>query len=156
MELVNVLKATIFAGLWLSWIAVIVAALPTGFALTVTTPRNKFPYLLAGLLGGIAGEFCATSSMFLGDWWSCRSDPRFCYDGQADMGLIYTIPALSLLGSIAALIWTSFTLRVRPDLPWASVFRYTGSRRFLNLACAVAPQLLFWPLLALATFRLST
>jgi hypothetical protein len=169
MGFAEVLTDTLFAALWFSWVALLIAALPpAGVALILkgrgsrwTIPANekvgerKIHYVTLGLLGGLAGEISAICSLSFGEWWVCRTEHQLCNDGQGGMALIFTIPALSLFGSIITLLWTWASLRIPADMPWASVFSYSGTRRSLNWICAIAIQLIFWSLLTFAVFRLT-
>jgi hypothetical protein len=169
VEFFTVLQETLFATLWFSWIALIIAAVPCGvLALLLSenagrwsmpvdggTSKHKVHYLLLGLLGGLAGEFVAIGSLFFGEWWLCNTQHQLCSDGQGGMAFIVTIPALSFLGSSFSLLWTWMSLRIPAASPLTSVFRYTGPNRLLNWTCAIAIQFTFWSLLTLVVFRMT-
>jgi len=130
MDLVETLKATVMAALWFSWIALAIALVPTLFA-SIAAENHGKQYALAGLLGGVAGEFCGTGSLFLSLWISCRNQAQ-CNTAQGDMGLIVTVPLGSFIGCLLALFWTWLTLRIQEGSVWASVSRYTGPSRVQN------------------------
>jgi hypothetical protein len=169
MGFLVVLQETLFATLWFSWIALPIAAVPSGVLALFLSDRGgrwempadsckgerKVHYLILGLLGGRTGELVAVGSLSLGEWWVCYTQHQLCNDGQGGMALIVTLPALSFLGSAFALLWTWVSLRIPATLPMTSVFRYSGPSRLLNWVCAIAIQLIFWPLLAFAVFRMT-
>lgn len=144
MELVETLKTMVIASLWFSWIALGIALMPTLFV-SIAAETHGWQYAVAGLLGGVVGEFCGTGSLFLSFWLSCRNQPQ-CNTAQGDMGLIVVVPVGSIIGCLLALFWTRFTLRIPEGSPWSSVSRYTGRSRFQNWAYAIALQVAFWSL----------
>jgi hypothetical protein len=142
MDLVETLKVVLTAGLWFSWIALAIALLPT-LLVSIAAENHKKQYALAGLLGGVAGEFCGTSSLFLSLWLYCRKQAQ-CNTAQGDMGLIVTVPLGSFIGCLLALSWTWLTLGIQEGSVWSSVSRYNGPSRIQNLTCAIALQVVFW------------
>jgi hypothetical protein len=164
MSLRDAIVGTLWAALWFSWVGLLIALLPSLCVGLVLRTRNlanegsvgrKIPYASLGLVGGLMGEFTAVSSLSLGTWWWCLKGSQVCHDGQAGMVLIFTVPALSFFCSVLSLLWTWASLRIPSNNPFASVFRYSGSNRLLNWTCAIAIQLLFWPLLTIVVFRLT-
>ena len=154
MELIDTLKATVFASLWFSWIGLLIACVPAGLAFASAPRLRRRQYFVGGLLGGVAGEFCGVGSLFLSLWIGCLGQGQFCNTAQGDMGLIVTVPVGSLLGSLLALCWTWITLRIPEKSPWASVCSYSGANRMWNWACAIGLQVVFWPLGTLLCARL--
>jgi hypothetical protein len=146
MSLLEVFKATIFGSVWLSWIAVLIACLPTVGVFAIAPKRRRWQYVVAGLLGGVAGEFCGVGSLFLSLWLDCRGQGPSCNTAQGDMGLIITVPVGSLVGSLLALCWTWVTLRIPSESPWSSVCCYSGPSRIQNWTYAIAVQIAFWVL----------
>lgn len=167
MRFWNIFSATLWGTLWFSWVALIFAAIPAGIAKLVLSdvkiPKRilvndekaecKAPFFRLGLLGGIAGEFVAISSLFIGEWWICKTRGQLCYDGQGGMALVVTIPALSVIGSVAAIVWTWFTLRIPTERLGASIFAYTGPSRGLNWSAGFLLTFGFWCLLWLVAYR---
>lgn len=154
----------IFATLTFSVIAVPIALIPVGIVAICARltdsrwkippdgrrPEREIPYVRLGVLGGLAGNFIAVSSLFLASWWSCQMGTQLCHDGQTGMLLIFTVPFFSFLGSTLSLIWTWLGLGMDSTKLFASVFIYNGPNRKLNVAQAIAVQLIFWPVLAVA------
>jgi hypothetical protein len=88
-----------------------------------------------GILGGIVGEITAIAMFFQAQSIGCRdmyTKGTHC-DGQAPLVLILTVPLCGILGSCASILWTWYSLRIRANNPWASVFSYCGRNRALNL-----------------------
>jgi hypothetical protein len=169
MNFHEVICGTIFVTLWFSWVSLLFAALPVGIVALLLKggklhwipPRcgeasaPKIHYVIIGLLGGLAGEFVAVSSLVIGEWWICYTQHQLCNDGQGGIVLVFTIPALSLMGGTVALIWTRISLRIPAERPWASVFRYSGPSRLINWSFAIAIQLIFWTLFMVGFYRLT-
>jgi hypothetical protein len=145
MSLWTTLTATFNASLWFTWIAVLIAILPT-MAAMIAADRHRLQYLIAGVSGSIAGEFCGVASLFLGLWFSCVGQGQTCNTAQGDMGLIITLPAGSLLGCLSALFWVWATLKVASDSPWAWVSRYSGTSRVRNWGYVLGIPAVFWVL----------
>jgi hypothetical protein len=154
MSLRETLIACATASLWFSWIAFLIACVPTLVVSATAAKSHRLPYLIAGLAGGIAGEFCGTSALFLSLWYGCLGQGQSCNTAQGDMGLIVTIPVGSLLGCLVAMGWTSATLRFPPTSPWASVSCYTGPSRVGNWACTIATPAVFSILTTVVLARL--
>ena len=114
MSVSETLRATLSASLWLSWIALLIAILPT-ILVMVAAERHRWQYLIVGVLGSVAGEFCGVASLFLSLWFSCLGQGQACNTAQGDMGLIITLPVGSLLGCLFALFWTWRTLILGSD-----------------------------------------
>jgi hypothetical protein len=107
-----------------------------------------------GILGGIVGEITAVA-MFLpaeSSWCSDMFAQGSYCDGQGPMVLILTVPVCAILGSCISTLWTWFSLRIRANNPWASVFSYCGKNRALNLGFALAFQTVYWAIFALAVY----
>ena len=111
MNLVDGLKAAISVSLHFSWIALLIALLPTLFV-TFAVETRRLQYAIAGLLGGVAGGFCGATSLFLSFWFGCQGQVQSCNTAQGDMGLLVTFPAGSLAGCLIALAWTRLTLGI--------------------------------------------
>ena len=153
MGLRETLITCVSASLWFSWIALLIACVPA-LGVFAAAKATRFQYLVAGLLGGIVGEFCGTSALFLSMWYGCLGQGQSCNTAQGDMGLIVTIPAGSLLGCVLAMLWILATQRFPPTSPWASVSRYTGPSRFGNWTCFIATPAAFCILTTLTLARL--
>jgi hypothetical protein len=143
MNFVDGLKAGVSVSFIFSWIALLIALVPT-LLVTFAVKTRRWQYLIAGLLGGIAGGFCGATSLFLSFWFACRGQVQGCNTAQGDMGLLITFPLGSFVGCFVALAWTKLTLRIPEESPWSSVCRYTGSHPIRNWAYAIASQLAFW------------
>jgi hypothetical protein len=78
MSLRETLIACLSASIWFSWIAFLIVCVPTLAVFSAAAKPHRLPYLIAGLLGGIAGECCGTSALFLSLWYGCllQSRPR--------------------------------------------------------------------------------
>jgi hypothetical protein len=140
----DVLWASLNVSVRFSWIAILIACFPSFFTfLSASTPRRWY-YASAGLLGGLAGEFCGAGSLFLSLFLSCRGEPKPCNSAQGDMGLLITLPLGSFLGSLIALGWTWTSLRIPHHSVWASVFSYSGPNRIRNWIYAFGVQMTFW------------
>jgi hypothetical protein len=146
MSLLEVFTTTMRASIWFSWIGVLIASLPTGFAFAIAPTKRRWQYVVAGLLGGVAGEFCGVGSLFLSLWFFCLGKGQSCNTAQGDMGLIITVPVGAFFGSLLALGWTWAALRISPESPWSSVWCYSGPSRIQNWIYAVAIQIAFWVL----------
>lgn len=153
-KLLEALTATINVSIRFSWLALLIASVPSGIASLIAPDGRRRQYLIAGLLGGIAGESCGVGSLFLGLWLSCLKEPQPCNTAQGDMGLIVTFPVGSILGSLLAIGWTWLTLKIPAGNPWSSVCSYSGPDRVRNWAYAIASQIVFWILLTWLFARL--
>jgi uncharacterized membrane protein HdeD (DUF308 family) len=108
-----------------------------------------------GILGGIVGEITAIAMFYPAESSWCRdmyAKGSYC-DGQGPLVLILTIPLCAILGSCASILWTWYSLRIRANNPWASVFSYCGRNRTLNVGIAIAIQALYWAIFALAIYH---
>jgi hypothetical protein len=143
MNLQDALKAAVTTFLSFSWIALAIAFLPT-LIVVVAAETRRWQYGIAGMLGGIAGEFCGIGSLFLSFWFACGNKAYVCNTAQGDMGLIITIPLGSFIGCLLALSWTNLSLKIPEDSPWSSVCRYSGPSRIRNWTYAIAIQGAFW------------
>lgn len=156
MNFREALMASITASVWLSWIAVLIACLPA-FAIGMpSAPRgHRAHFVIAGLLGGIVGEFCAVHSLFFSIYLWCRSFlPEPCNSAQGDMGLIYLLPIGSIIGSMLGLFWMWLTLKIPEESAWTSVFIYAGPSRIRNWCCAIAVPLGFCVLITCLLARM--
>jgi hypothetical protein len=138
MTFVDALKTAVSVGSVFSWIALLIALLPTLFAFLVVTTR-RWHYAIAGLLGGVVGGFSGAASLFLGLWFGCRGQVQGCDTAQGDMGLLVTFPLGSLLGCLVGLL---------------SMRLYSGPRPFRNWAFSIASQLAFWATMTILFARL--
>ena len=143
MSLLDVIKATLTASLWLSWMAILITCAPALFAFVIAPSVRRWHYAIAILSGGVTGEVCGVGSLFLSLWLSCQGHSP-CNTAQGDMGLIVTVPVGSFLGTLLAIGWTWLTLRIPSKSPWASICRYSGPSRILNWSYAIAIQVMFW------------
>ncbi|HEY2469779.1 MAG TPA: hypothetical protein VGI45_18310 [Terracidiphilus sp.] len=145
MKTWDVIQTSIVATIWLSWIGVPIARVPTLLLGSVLAPRIRpWQRILAGLAGGIAGEFCAVCSLFLSLSMWCSHQPQPCNDAQGDVAFIYLLPIGACCGSVLALFWTWLTLKISDDTAWASVFIYSGPSRIRNLCCVFVVPLAFY------------
>ncbi|HKD59871.1 MAG TPA: hypothetical protein VKB47_05400 [Terracidiphilus sp.] len=148
MELWDALKTPMIVSVELSWLGALIACLPTlGLGFSLAPPVQRRNYVIAGLLGGIAGEFCSVHWFFLSLWSWCRNQPQPCSDPRGDVALIYLIPLGACCGSLLALIWTWLTLKIPERSAWSAVCVYSGPSRVRNWSCAIVRQLSFWPLM---------
>lgn len=107
-----------------------------------------------GILGGLVGEITAIAIFPSAESNWCRdmsAQGSYC-DGQGPLVLIPTVPLCAILGSCASIFWTWYSLRIRANAPWASVFSYCGRNRALNVGFAVAVQAVYWAIFALAVY----
>ena len=120
-----------------------------------TGPKLGFwKKVFLGILGGIVGEITAIAMLFPAESSWCRdmsAQGSYC-DGQGPMVLILTVPLCAILGSCASIFWTWFSLRIRANNPWASVFSYCGRNRALNVGFAIAIQAIYWAAFASAVY----
>jgi hypothetical protein len=128
MTFVDGFKAALSVSFYFSWIALLIALVPT-LLVTVVAEGRRWHYAIAGLLGGVAGGFSGAASLFLGLWFGCRGQVQDCNTAQGDMGLLVTFPVGSFLGCLIALL----CMRL-----------YSGPRPFRNWAYAIVTQLAFW------------
>ena len=113
--------------------------------------------LLFGALGGVIGEVIAIAVYRPAEASWCRdmaAQGSYC-DGQGPLILAFTVPLCGIIGSCVATVWTWFSLRISSESPYASVFSYRGENRARNAAIAVAVQLAYWSLFALAAYRVT-
>lgn len=153
MNLVDGFKAAVSVSLIFSWVALLIALVPTLFV-TFAVETRGWQYAVAGLLGGVAGGFCGAASLFLSFWIACRGQVQGCNAAQGDMGLFVTFPLGSFVGCLVALAWTRFTLKVPEESPWSSVCIRSGRRSFRNWAYAIASQFAFWVTMIMLFARL--
>jgi hypothetical protein len=166
MEMQEVLRGILFVALWFSWAALVFAAIPVGLTAAGVRgtggwfipsedgqPPRKVHYVLLGVAGGLCGEIVAVASLSFGEWWICFTQHQLCNDGQGGIALVFTLPVLSFFGSLLALAWTWVSLRIASDSVFASVFRYSGRKRWGNWLVAIAIQLAFWPTLTYLVFK---
>jgi hypothetical protein len=146
MSLLEVFKVTMAVSIRFSWIGLLIACLPAWYAFTIAPKKLRWQYVVAGLLGGVAGEFCGVGSLFLSLWLSCLGKGQSCNTAQGDMGLMITLPAGAFFGSLLGIGWTWVTLRISPESPWSSVWCYSGPSRIQNWIYAIAIQIAFWSL----------
>jgi hypothetical protein len=164
MEILKTLVSAITGTIFLSWVAILVGIVPSAILAQIFKEKNlrgtvspvSFKgYFLSGLVGSLAGNASAITAMMFALWWACHIGDQVCHDGQAGMGLIVTVPAGSLFGSIISSVWTRLISRVPAEKPWASIFRYSGPNRLANWVCAAVIQMLFWSILTLILARIS-
>ena len=138
MNLVDAFKAAVLVSLIFSWIALLIALVPT-LLVTSAVETRRWQYAVAGLLGGVAGGFSGAASLFLSLWFSCRGQVQGCNTAQGDMGLLVTFPLGSFIGCLVALL----CMRL-----------YSGPRPLQNWAFAVASQIAFWVTMIILFARL--
>jgi hypothetical protein len=137
---IDALKAALSVASVFSWIALLIALVPTLFVFFAVATR-RWHYVISGLLGGIAGGFCGAASLFLSFWFACRGHIQGCNTAQGDMGLLVTFPLGSLLGCLVGLL---------------SMRLYLGPRPFRNWALSIVSQLAFWATMTILFARLMT
>lgn len=169
MNLLNEAVGTLFACVWFAVLALPFAAIPPlllfsalrtmGHRWIVTQPKQgritPVPYVRLGILGGLAGETAAVCSLFFATEWNCMRGNSACYDGQAGMVLMFTVPLLSALGSGTAILWTRIALGIPADRVFASFLCYSGPRRVMNQFISLAIVIACWGLAVLAGGLLS-
>ena len=131
MDFWETLRASMFAAFWFSWIAVPIAYVPT-WAIASSSPNYRRTYFITGICGGVAGEICATNSLFFSLWLWCRGQNP-CNTAQGDMDLMFLIPLGTCTGSLLASGCTWITLRIIDLSPSSRLFRraaWTGSILF--------------------------
>jgi hypothetical protein len=138
MTFVDGFKSAVSVSLIFSWIALLIALVPT-LLVTFVAETRRWHYAVAGLLGGVAGGFSGAASLFLSLWFGCRGQVQGCNTAQGDMGLLVTFPVGSLLGCLVALL----CMRL-----------YSGPRPFRNWAYALVSQLAFWTTMIILFARL--
>lgn len=134
MEIQETLEGAFYASVWLSWIAVIIALVPA-WAIAGASRMHRRAYWVACLLGGLAGEFCAVNSLFIGLWFHCRRQNP-CNTAQGDLALIFLIPLETCSGSLLASGFTWLTLRITERSPSNRIFR--GAAWTLSILFQVA------------------
>jgi hypothetical protein len=138
MTFANGLRAAVWVSVMYSWIALLIALVPT-LVVTFGTQSRRSHYAVAGLLGGIAGGFGGAAALFLSLWIACPGQNQACNTAQGDMGLLVTFPAGSFLGCIVALL----CMRL-----------YSGPSPYRNWAYAISSQLAFWAIMIILFARL--
>ncbi len=103
MTLADVFKTAVSVSPIFSWIALLIALVPT-LLVTVAVEKRRWHYAIAGLLGGGSGGFSGVASLFLSFWLGCQGQVQDCNTAQGDMGLLVTFPVGSLLGCLVALL----------------------------------------------------
>ncbi len=107
--------------------------------------------------GGLTGAIIAIAVFpFANSNW-CRdmsAQGSHC-DGQGGLILIITVPLCIVIGSCASILWTWISVAIPAQKPWASIFSYGGGNRAMNVAFAVAIQILYWTIFALITYSLT-
>ncbi|MGA3008863.1 MAG: hypothetical protein ABSD72_01250 [Terracidiphilus sp.] len=107
-----------------------------------------------GALGGFVGEVMAVAMLYPAESSWCRdmyAQGSYC-DGQGPLVLILTVPLCAIIGSCTAIIWTWYSLGIRANNPWASVFSYRGRNRALNVGLVIAVQAVYWVIFAWAIY----
>jgi hypothetical protein len=138
MSVVDAFKAAVWVSIMFSWIALLIALIPT-LLVTFAAETRRWHYAIAGLLGGVVGGFSGAASLFLSFWFGCRGQVQGCNTAQGDMGLIFTFPVGSFLGCVIALLCMRF---------------YSGPRPFRNWAYAIVSQFAFWATMIVLFARL--
>jgi MFS family permease len=138
MTFIDALKTAVSVASVFSWIALLIAFVPTLFVSLVVATR-RWQYIIAGLLGGVAGGLCGAASLFLSFWFACRGHVEGCNTAQGDMGLLVTFPVGSLLGCLVGL----FSMRL-----------YSGPRPSRNWLLSIASQVAFWATMTILFARL--
>jgi hypothetical protein len=157
MEPWDEFKISMISSVGLSWLGALIACLPTlGLGFSLSPIRHRRNYVIAGLLGGVAGEFCSVHWFFFSLWSWCRNQPQPCSDPRGDVALLYLIPIGACCGSLVALVWTWLTLKIPEGNAWSSVFVYSGRSRVRNWSCAIIRQLSLWSLMIWLIYGLLT
>jgi hypothetical protein len=129
----------------------------SGLKMQIETTGLKLAFwkkLLLGVLGGLVGEviavaiFPAAESKWCTDMYARGS---YC-DGQGPLVCILTVPLCAIVGSCVSVLWTWYSLRIRANSPWASMFSYCGGNRTLNVGLALAVQAVYWAIFAWAIY----
>ena len=105
---------------WLSWIAVPIA-LVTTWAIAGCSRMQRRSYWIAGMLGGLIGEFCAANALFLSFSLRCRHQIS-CNTAQGELALIFLIPLGTCSGGFLASFLTWLTLRITEISPSNVIF----------------------------------
>jgi len=138
MPLIDALNAAVSVAFVFSWIALLIALVPT-LLVSFAVSTRRWQYLIAGLLGGVAGGFCGAASLFLSFWFACQGHVQGCNTAPGDMGLLVTFPLGSLFGCVVGLL---------------SMRLYSGPQLFRNWALSIASQLAFWATMTILFARL--
>ena len=152
MNFVDGLKAAVSVSFVFSWIALLIALLPT-------------------LLVSFAARRAVGSTLLPGDWGSrgrilrshlavsqflvcmSRSSTRLQHCTRRH-GAVSYVSARFVYRLSLALAWTRLTLRIPEKSPWSSVWCNSGPGPFRNWAYAIASQLVFWPAMIVLFARL--
>ena len=138
MEMLEVLRTSIVGSIVFSLVGLPIACVSAFVFGTAFAPRiYRWHYILAGLLGGLGGEFCAVSSVFLSLSMWCSHHPQPCNDAQGGIVLIFLLPIGVIGGSLFACWWTRLTIKIPEKSVWTSIFIYSGPSRVLNWCCAM-------------------
>ena len=152
------LKDLIINSILLVVIGLPIASVPAFlFGFAVAPQMHRWKYVIGGILGGLAGEFCAVCSNYLSQRMYCFQVEKqgfYCNIAQGDVILVFLIPIGIVLGSLLAEGWTWLTMRLPAESAWTSVFIYSGARRIRNWACAIALPLGFYVFLTWLLARL--
>jgi len=119
MTFVDALKVAVSVASVFSWIALLIALVPTLFVTFAIVDTRRWHYAIAGLLGGLGGGFCGAASLFLSLWFSCRGHVQGCNTAQGDMGLLVTFPLGSLAGCLVGLLFMNLYSVHHPFRSWA-------------------------------------
>jgi MFS family permease len=125
--LVEGTKAAARVSLVFCWVSLLIALVPSLLVASATGAR-RWHYAVAGLLGGVAGGFSGTASIYLSLWLGCRSQVPAGKAAPEVLGLFIAFPVGSLLGCLVALL---------------SMRLYCGPRPLRNWAYAIGSQLAF-------------
>ena len=169
MEFWSAFLVTLWVTLCFSILAIPFAFIPAGATKLILlaskhewlVPANgvraerKVSFFRLALLGGIAGEFVAVSSDFIGgDWWCSRPRPggMVCNLAQDGVQLIFTIPILAIFGGAVAIAWTWLSLRLPPKVLGVCIMAYSGRYTHLNWLVGVLIVLVFWSMIWLGMY----
>lgn len=119
MTFVDGLRVALSVACVFSWIALLIALIPTLFVAFAIVDIRRWHYVVAGLLGGVGGGFCGAAALFLSLWFSCRDQVQSCNTAQGDMGLLVTFPLGSLAGCLVALLCMQLCSSSHPLRTWA-------------------------------------
>lgn len=154
------LFAWCFLAAFLLFFAVAPSFILSGLKMQNVTTGLKLAFwkkMFLGILGGIVGEITAIVMFYPAESSWCRdlyARGSYC-DGQGPFILILTVPLCAIIGSCASILWTWYSLGIRANSPWASVFSYCGGNRTLNIGIAVAVQAVYWAIFAWTIYLFS-